>query len=75
MYSMLIIPAIYLYRNHINDQRRLARTVLDTSAIYEGVLHPMTIIFGVIQILNSNLGWALILPNYQVLVSMCWYRH
>ena len=47
-------------------------TILDTTAIYEGVLHPENIIVGIIQnfinFLTSTVGWVLILPFYQVRV-------
>ena len=56
--------------NAFNDQRRLTGTILDTAAIYDGVFQPENIIVGVIQnfinFLTSSIGWALILPFYQV---------
>ena len=65
------------YSNDNNEQRLLTRKVLDTAAIYEGVLAPENIIAGVIQnfinFFTSTIGWALILPFYQVLVSRCWF--
>ena len=59
------------YHSAIHTQARLGSRMLDTAAIYEGVMQPENIIVGIIQnfinFLTSSIGWALIMPFYQVL--------
>ena len=78
--SLLIMTAMYCkgdYHSAVHTQARLGSTVLDTAAIYEGVMHPDNIIVGIIQnfinFLTSSIGWALIMPFYQV-VRVLVYR-
>ena len=58
------------YDSASHNQARLGTTVLDTAAIYDGVLQPENIIVGIIQnfinLATSSIGWALIMPFYQV---------
>ena len=65
------------YDSASHSQARLGSTVLDTAAIYEGVMQPENIIVGIIQnfinFLTTTIGWALIMPFYQV-ASVLVYR-
>ena len=69
---LLISTAMYCKCDYSasHTQARLGSTVLDTAAIYEGVMQPENIIVGIIQnfinFLTSSIGWALIMPFYQV---------
>ena len=70
---LLISTAMYCkcdYASASHTQARLGTTLLDTAAIYEGVMQPENIIVGIIQnfinFLTSSIGWALIMPFYQV---------
>ena len=77
---MLILTAICCngdYSRASHSQARLGSTLLDTAAIYDGVMQPENIIVGIIQnfinFLTTTIGWALIMPFYQV-ASVLVYR-